>query len=251
MQLDQYEKPKNIPSWVEKILFSQQRNRFNNFGQHYYETLIIKEFYTANACNTFIDMGCWLGVLSARVKKYVDPSRLILIDAIPTYLHVAKQLLVQENFSSNVEIFEMSVIDTPTFPKFMTVDLNNTMDSSSIKYAQPESDKTINLPIANPKTCKDAAIEIFNLAPNSAYLKMDIDGVDYSFLQALLNINYFPSVIQFEAWLFHPDYLTNCISILEQFSAVGYKVPSPDELTNLKVCNIIISRQAYKTHRLK
>jgi hypothetical protein len=251
MQLKQYSTSKNPPYWLEKVLITQQRKHFNNLSHQYYETAIIKEFYTANSCNTFIDMGCWLGVLSASVKQAVDPNRIILIDAIPTYLYMAKQLLIQENLASGVDIIEMSVIDSLQFPKFITVDLEDTINTSSIKNCQNQSNITVNLPIANPKTSKDAAIEIADLAPDNVYLKMDLDGVDYSFLQALLNICYFPSVIQFEAWMFDRNYGATCLSILEQFSAVGYKVPSPDELKRSRILNIIISKQAYKIHRLR
>jgi hypothetical protein len=142
------------------------------------------------------------------------------------------------------------VIDSLQFPKFITVDLDDTIRTSSIKNCQEQLNITVNLPIANPKTCKDAAIEIANLAPLGAYLKTDLDGVDYSFLQELLNINYLPNVVQFEAWLSSTDNVKKCISILEQFAAVGYEVPSPDELTGSRISNIIISRQAYKIYRL-
>ena len=250
MQLDQYSTSKNIPDWLEKVLVTQQRKHFNNLSHQYYETAIIKEFYTANSCNTFIDMGCWLGVLSASVKQAVNPNRIILIDAVPAYLYMAKQLLIQEKLSSSVEIIEMSIIDSLQFPTFITVDLEDTISTSSIKNCQDQSNVTVNLPIANPKTSKDAAIEIAELASDNVYLKMDLDGVDYSLLQELLNIGYFPSVIQFEAWMFDRNYGTICVSILEQFSAVGYKVPSLDQLRGSRILNIIISKQAYKIHRL-
>jgi hypothetical protein len=252
MQLNQYLKLKKIPDWLEKALISQQRKRFDNPSMNHSrnEAMIIKQFYNQNSCNTFIDMGCWLGILSSRVKRSVNPERIILVDAVPVYLHLAKQLLIEEDLSSNVEIIEMTVIDSLQFPKFITVDLDDTIRTSSIKNCQEQLNITVNLPIANPKTCKDAAIEIANLAPLGAYLKTDLDGVDYSFLQELLNINYLPNVVQFEAWLSSTDNVKKCISILEQFAAVGYEVPSPDELTGSRISNIIISRQAYKIYRL-
>jgi FkbM family methyltransferase len=249
MKIDQYSKPKNIPGWLEKVLASQQRTEYNKIPT-YPEVETIGEFYTNHGCNTFVDVGCWLGVLSAQVKKAVNPNKHIMIDAVPAYLYLAKDLLTREQLDANIDIIEMSIIDREEFPSHLTVNLDNTLNSSSIRTTT-KADITVNIPIANPKTCNDAAVEIFNIAPNSTYLKIDLDGVDYSFLKSLLNVSYLPSVIHFEAWLMTPSEFKECIAILAQFEAVGYKVPSPIDLLGADIRVIVISRQQFKTIKVR
>jgi FkbM family methyltransferase len=249
MKIDQYLKPKNIPGWLEKVLVSYQRKEYNKIPT-YPEVETISEFYTNHGCNTFVDLGCWLGVLSAQVKKAVNPNKHIMIDAVPTYLYLAKSLLTTEQLDANIELIEMSIIDREEFPSHLTVNLDDTLNTSSIRTTT-KADITVNLPIANPKTCNDAAIEIFNLAPNSTYLKMDLDGVDYSFLKSLISLNYLPSVIHFEAWLMTPIEFKECISILAQFEELGYKVPNPLELLGADIRVIVISRQQFKNIKVR
>jgi FkbM family methyltransferase len=249
MKIDQYLKPKNIPGWLEKVLASQQRTEYNKIPT-YPEVETIREFYTAHTCNTFVDLGCWLGVLSAQVKKAVNPNKHILIDAVPTYLYLAKSLLTTEQLDANIDIVEMSIIDREEFPSHLTVNLDDTLNTSSIRTTT-KADITVNIPIANPKTCNDAAVVIFNLAPNSTYLKMDLDGVDYSFLKSLINLSILPSVIHFEAWLMTPSEFKECISILAQFESLGYKVPNPLELLGADIRVIVISRQQFKNIKVR
>ena len=249
MKIDQYLKPKNIPGWLEKVLVSQQRTEYNKIPT-YPEVETIGEFYTAHGCNTFIDLGCWLGVLSAQVKKLVNPSNHIMIDSVPAYLYIAKNLLTREQLDANIDIVEMSIIDSENFPDHLTINLDNTLNTSSIKTTT-KADITFNIPISNPKTCNDAVLEIFNLAPNSAYLKIDLDSVDYSFLKSLLSLSYLPSVIHFEAWLMTPSQFKECISVLEQFESVGYKVPNPIDLLGADIRVIVISRQQFKNIKVR
>jgi FkbM family methyltransferase len=249
MKIDQYSKPKNTPGWLEKVLVSQQRAEYNRVPT-YPEVETIREFYTAHTCNTFVDIGCWLGVLSAQVKKIVNPDKHILIDAVPVYLYLAKELLTREQLDANIDIVEMSIIDSEEFPTHLTVNLDNTADSSSFRKTAGNG-VTVNIPIANPKTCNEAAVEIFNLAPNSTYLKMDLDGVDYSFLKSLINLSILPSVIHFEAWLMTPEAFKECISILAQFESLGYKVPNPLELLGADIRVIVISRQQFKNIKVR
>jgi FkbM family methyltransferase len=249
MKIDQYPKPKNTPGWLEKVLVSQQRAEYIRVPT-YSEVETIREFYTAHGCNTFVDIGCWLGILSAHVKKIVNPNKHILIDAVPVYLYLAKELLTREQLDANIDIVEMSIIDSNSFPSHLTIDLDKSGDTSSIRTTT-RADITVNLPIANPKTCNEAAVEIFNLAPNSAYLKMDLDGVDYSFLKSLLSLSILPSVIHFEAWLMKTSDFKECVSILEQFSAVGYKVPNPIDLLGAEIRVIVISRQQFKNIKVR
>jgi len=249
MKIDQYLKPKNIPGWLEKVLVSYQRTEYNKIPT-YPEVETIVEFYTAHGCNTFVDIGCWLGVLSAQVKKAVNPERHIMIDAVPAYLYLAKNLLTTEQLDANIDIIEMSIIDHEDFPSHLTVNLDDTGNTSSIRTTT-KADITVNLPIANPKTCNDAVLEIFNLAPNSAYLKIDLDGVDYSLLKSLLSISYLPSVIHFEAWLWTPSQFKECIAVLEQLESVGYKVPNPIDLLGAEIRVIVISRQQFKNIKVR
>jgi FkbM family methyltransferase len=249
MKIHQYLKPKNIPGWLEKVLASHQRNVYNSLST-YPEVETIGEFYTSHGCNTFVDVGCWLGVLSAQVKKTVNPDKHIMIDAVPAYLYLAKDLLTREKLDANIDIVEMSIIDSEEFPTHLTVNLDNTADSSSFRKTAGDG-ITVNIPIANPKTCNDAALEIFNLAPNSAYLKIDLDGIDYSFLESLLSISYLPSVIHFEAWLMDFSDIKKCIDILEQFALVGYKVPNPLDLLGADIRIIVISRQQFKNIKVR
>ena len=144
----------------------------------------------------------------------------------------------------------MSIIDSDNFPSHLTIDLDKSADTSSIRTTT-RADITVNLPIANPKTCNEAAIEIFNLAPNSTYLKMDLDGVDYSFLKSLISLNYLPSVIHFEAWLRTPEAFKECISILAQFESLGYKVPNTLEILGADIMVIVISRQQFKNIKVR
>jgi FkbM family methyltransferase len=249
MKIDQYSKPKNIPGWLEKVLVSQQQKEYNKIPT-YSEVKTIGEFYVDHGCNTFVDVGCWLGVLSAQVKKTVNPDKHIMVDAVPVYLYLAKDLLTREQLDANIDIMEMTIVDSEEFPSHLTVNLDKTIDTSSIRTTT-KADITVNIPIANPKTCNDAALEIFSVAPNSAYLKMDLDGVDYAFLKSLLSISYLPSVIHFEAWLITPSQFKECVSILEQFASVGYKVPSPIDLLGAEIRTIVISRQKFRNLKIR
>jgi hypothetical protein len=158
--------------------------------------------------------------------------------------------LTTEQLDANIDIVEMSIIDREEFPSHLTVNLDDTLNTSSIRTTT-KADITVNIPIANPKTCNDAAVEIFNLAPNSTYLKMDLDGVDYSFLKSLINLSILPSVIHFEAWLMTPSEFKECISILAQFESLGYKVPNPLELLGADIRVIVISRQQFKNIKVR
>ncbi len=240
MKLEDYQKPTYIPGWLEKVLYVQQQEKLPTYKHH---AEIAKSFYDEQGCTTVVDLGCWLGSLAYNLKKELNPEKLTIIDAVPTYLYMAKTLLIESGLHQNVELVEMTVADSPNENiSHFIVNLDRTIESSSVLSRLKSNTISFNLPVVRPTSASDAAVRLFELAGNNCYMKLDIDGMDYNLISEMGKINFFPRVMHFESFLFNKNDVTKCLSILDQLNQFGFKTPRPSEILDKKIVDIIVSR---------
>ncbi len=243
MKLEDYQKPTYIPGWLEKVLYVQQQEKLPVYKYH---AEVVKSFYQEQDCNTVVDLGCWLGAFAYNMKKELNPGKLTIIDAVPTYLYMAKQLLTKNNLQENVEVCEMTVADSPNDNiTHFVVNLERTIETSSVLSKVKDNTISFNLPVVRPTSSAQAAVKLFEIAGNNCYMKIDVDGMDYNLISEMGKINFFPRVMHFEAFLFNKNDIMKCLNVLEQLSQFGFKTPKPSEVLDKRIADIIVSRNRY------
>lgn len=250
MKLEEYQKPDNLSSWLEKLLIRQQYKRLID-STFTLEVLHAKKFYQVADCKNLVDIGCWTGVLSYKFRKEFTPNQHYVIDAVPVYLYLTKKLFQTVSLSSDINVLEMTIVDEGSNkPSYFLVDIEDAVNTSNF-IAKPPSEKPLfNLPIAPAISCNRALLQIVDVLSNDCYLKMDIDGFDYSLIEAMLSINLYPRVLHFEARLFNVSEVNRLGNILDSLKSVGYKVPELSTLTTNKLVTIITSRHDFHVIKL-
>lgn len=238
MKLMDYQKPKNLPGWLEKILLSRQRDAISR-SFYKLEATEASKFFEEHQCKNLIDIGVWTGVLSYEIRKRIKSiDRHILIDAVPAYLYTTKSLFENEKLLDNSEVVEMYISDL--MQKYVTVNLENMIDKS-----KPNDDTlfNVNFPLAPTVSIEDSVQKVIELAGSDCYLKIDINDPDNNLINKLLDINFYPRVIHFKSPLFTPNQIIICLALLEKLEKAGYKVPELSDLFGKKTVTIISSRK--------
>jgi hypothetical protein len=220
------------------------------------ELNLTKELFKLTSCDTYIDLGCWSGVDSYLFYKDINPKKMILIDAVPTYLQAAKNLFTNAGTCDNVYISELLVLlrqNTETWPGYFTVDINSTSNSSTVQ-GHPNAywikgKETCNMP-TTPRviSVSNVANVFFEEVSNSrCFLKTDIDSNDPYFWKEMLNSGVRPVVIKAEMFTQSDKEKLLMYEFLDICKKAGYKTPPPEAwlIENSALTNIFISKHRW------
>jgi hypothetical protein len=197
------------------------------------ESKLIKHFYDEEGCDTIIDLGCWLGVLAYKTYNLIKPEKFILIDAIPLYLRMVRELFKKHNIEKNIYAFPMCVVHNPEkFNGYFNLDLNNTIHTSNV-LPQRELMKDrimVGIPTANVVNVSQAASILRPLITPKTHLKIDIDSMDAALVTELIKQNSAPVSLNFECGFGSTTEKLNFFKFIEFLRMHSkYKIPSIKE----------------------
>lgn len=226
--LNDYHDSDSHPKWAVDILKKQQLEKLNRSPAFDVQTSILEEFFVNNNCSQLVDIGCWLGVLGYKLYEKIKPKNLILIDALPIYLSLTKDLFTEKYKDSDIILGEMCIHSEPDkFEHYFRLDIENTINTSNLlpKKNQLRKKIVVGVPTATAVTPSEAAYIFKYYLKKDAALKIDLDTMDYFLIRAMLERGFCPSVINFENLVLIENGLNkfnNSLNLLKQF---GYKVP--------------------------
>lgn len=219
-----------FPQWAIAPLRYQQEAKVKHSPGFDEEVRLAKKLYELEECDTLIDLGCWLGVLGMKFKKVIKPNKLYLIDAIPLYLNVA-QTLFKECYI-DATFIEMCIVPDPaSFNRRFNVILNDSINTSSAVINKKYDPETIIVSLPTTSNIVDpmaAATALKLLCGEQGYLKMDIDGMDYTLIDAILASDFRPRVLHFEGLKY--QFTDQLKLIIQKIRAAGYQLPPDDQI---------------------
>lgn len=225
--------PPHCPDWAIGPLKFQQNVRLKHSPGFDAEATVIKHFYDVNGCDTLIDVGCWLGVLALKNYMLIQPKKMILVDAIPMYLRMCRELFKSHNLIENIWALPMCIVPEPEkFNDHFLIDLSNTVSTSNVL---PKNDIMkdrirVNIPTYKPAVTPQKAAEVLStLITNKTYLKIDIDTIDYDLVMGLLKLVK-PTTMNFECMIYNDHLKSKFFKTVEFLKTNGYALP---DLTTL------------------
>lgn len=238
--LSKFPDPPHCPQWALNPLTYQQKQKLNNTPGFDQAVKIVQQLYHANNCDTLIDIGCWLGVLSLKFHNAVQPKKIILVDAVPLYLRMCRELFAEHKLLDNVWALPMCIVPDPSkYQNYFVTDLNRSMDTSNL-LNQPVMMKDriqVHVPTHKPAvTPYSAARVLSDLITPTTYVKIDIDGMDYAIVTHLVQHSK-PAVISFECLIYNDTFKTNFIKAMEKVQEAGYSTP---DVQNLDISDAIL-----------
>ena len=225
--LKNYPDPEHCPEWAIATLRYQQDKKMDVSVGFDAEAQAAKELYDEENCDVFVDLGSWLGVLSYKFKKTINPETLYILDAIPLYLRMTRNLFLREQIEENVFLGEMCVVTDPEkFNDRFEVNISDSIQTSTI-LPQPQLKNKIivSIPTAPAITPLTASNRLFSLYKNNGYLKLDIDGMDCSLVNAVLDLDTPPKVIHFEGLIDKDKRREEFRTTLKKLKEHGFAVP--------------------------
>jgi hypothetical protein len=228
MILKNYPDPEHCPEWATVLLRYQQNNKMSHSPGFDAEAQAAKELYDAENCDVLIDLGSWIGVLSYKFKKIVNPETLYILDAVPLYLRMTRNLFLREKIEGNVFLEEMCVVPDPEkFNNRFEINISDSIQTSTI-LPQPDLKNKIivSIPTTQAITPFNAGIKLSSLYKNSGYLKLDIDGMDCSLVNTILDLPIQPKVIHFEGLIDKDKRREEFKTTLKKLKEHGFSVPN-------------------------
>ena len=228
MNLKNYPDPEHCPEWATATLRFQQNNKMLFSPGFDAEAQAAKELYDAENCEVFIDLGSWVGVLSYKFKKIVNPKTLYILDAVPLYLRMTRNLFLREQIEDNVFLEEMCVVPNPEkFNNRFEINISDSIQTSTI-LPQPQLKNKIivSVPTTSAITMFSAGIRLSSLYKNNGYMKLDIDGMDCSLVNAILDLKTQPKVIHFEGLIDISIRREEFRLTLKKLKEQGFSVPT-------------------------
>lgn len=149
--------------------------------------------------STFIDLGCWTGVLGRLVLNAVTPAVYMGIDAGLWYVQIAREIMPPWCKFRSFYLLPDSAADVNRVDKLYFT-LEDPLNTSGFYTRRAVAqDKLAAMPVGKTIRPIDFAHYLqanFDMA--RLYLKMDIEGVDQELVQALIKSDTLPQVLHFE-----------------------------------------------------
>lgn len=149
--------------------------------------------------STFVDVGCWTGVLAYQVLEQVTPTAYLGVDAGLWYVELAREILPDWCRFRSFYLLPDSAVDLNRIDKlyFTLADPLNTSGFYTRRvFAQ---DRLAAMPVGKTMRPVDFAAYLQqNLDLARTYLKVDIEGVDQDLVRALVRSEVVPQVLHFE-----------------------------------------------------
>jgi hypothetical protein len=250
MNLKSYPDPEHCPEWATATLRYQQDKKMSFSPGFDAEAQAAKELYDAENCNVFVDLGSWLGVLSYKFKKTVNPETLYILDAVPLYLRMTRNLFLREKIEENVFLEEMCVVQNPEkFNNRFDINISDSIQTSTILPQPHLKNKIIvSVPTTKSITPFNAGIKLASLYKNNGYLKLDIDGMDCALVNAILTLKTQPKVIHFEGLIDKDFRREEFRTTLKKLKEHGFSVPDESTVFNSGFIMVVLisSKSAWR-----
>ena len=161
--------------------------------------------------STFVDLGCWTGVLLEEVLRQAAPRRVLAVDAVPELLEIARSRVDDPRVS-----FECVTL-LPEAREVWDHEFRMPTNDSSSSGLFVESGVVVR---AGPRRVLTEFLRERLASLDSAYLKLDVEGLDAIFVTDLLRAGMRFPVIHFEVlpWI-------DCGRAMDALRADGYVVP--------------------------
>lgn len=217
------------------------------------ETDVLK-FYNDENCQNIIDIGSWTGVDSFRYFANQPFQKLIMIDAVPLFINFAKTLFE----SSSIDLSKVFVNSTcivkdgekENFKDYILADENNSFSLSGIftSAVNPQIVDPVVLSVGEVSNVSDTLTGLKNLNLEDLFLKCTINGMEITFLRALIKKALRPKVIMFEAYTKTPEQKVVFIKLLDELRLSGYKIPDYKDIlqANSFESRVIVSQNNFK-----
>lgn len=149
--------------------------------------------------STFVDLGCWTGVLAHHVLEAVTPAAYVGIDAGRWYIDVAREILPAWCKFRSFYLLPDAAADLARVDKLYFT-LEDPLNTSGFYIRRViAQDRLAAMPVGKTVRPVDFAHYLRdNFAVDKLYLKMDIEGIDPELVLALTRTQLIPQVLHFE-----------------------------------------------------
>lgn len=228
--LSQYPDPPHCPQWAIGPLEFQQKSKMESSIALEAETAIVKYFYDLHNCNRLIDVGCWTGVLALKMHKLINPAEMILVDAVPMYLRMSRELFKAHKIN-NVYAEELCIVKDPkAFPGYFKINLSDSINTSNVleQIDQMKDKIVVQMPTVPAVDVKTATGTLSKLITDQTYFKLDVDSMDYAVITELINSGVKPVAMNFECLIDTPARKNELRRVLKLLGLAGYYIPESD-----------------------
>ena len=149
------------------------------------EATVIRDLARAARLSTYVDLGCWVGLLAEQTLKDGDFQRAVLVDAVPSCLASTSARI---NPALAVELHNVALV-VASEPRPFQVPLN---DTSCAGFGQPG----VTIDVQQKDVC--GFLRSLDLDLAKTYLKVDLEGLDLKISSALRLGGMLPRVLHIE-----------------------------------------------------
>jgi len=150
------------------------------------EGAVIRDFAKSANLTTYIDFGCWVGLLAEQALKDNDFERAIMVDAVTACLN---RTFTRINKVFSAEYYHLAIVADKAEDRQFCIPVH---DTSCAGFGQPGL--TIDV--------KQMEVSLFlahlNLDLSKTYLKIDLEGLDLNVANQLHNAKLLPKVLHIE-----------------------------------------------------
>jgi FkbM family methyltransferase len=149
------------------------------------EASVIRDLARSAHLTTYVDFGCWVGLLAQHALQDGDFARAVLVDAVPACL---EKTAARINPRVSAECHNVGIVTGAEARPFQ-VPVN---DTSCAGFGQPG----VTIDVQQREVC--AFLRSLNLDLAKTYLKVDLEGLDLAVASALSAARMLPRVLHIE-----------------------------------------------------
>lgn len=250
----------NIQNWSyqplgnEEFIHKLQHEQLARLNTEFeYAEADVLKFYTEENCQNIVDIGCWTGVDSFRYFANQTFQKLIMVDAVPLYINFAKTLFE----SSSVDLGKIFVNSTcivkdgekENFKDYILADENNSFSLSGIftSAVNPRIVDPVVLSVGQVSNVFETLNGLKELNLEDLFLKCTINGMEMTFIQALIKKPLRPKVLMFDVYTRKSEQKIVFINLLDELRLAGYKIPKYKDIlqVNSFESKIIVSQNNF------
>ena len=155
-------------------------------GRSRLEATVIRDLARRAQLSTYVDFGCWVGLLSEQALKDGDFQRAVLVDAVPSCL---ERTSARINPAVAAELHNVALVTAASEPRPFQVPVN---DTSCAGFGQPG----VTIDVQQREVC--GFLRSLDLDLAKTYLKVDLEGLDLGVARALHEGRMLPRVLHIE-----------------------------------------------------
>ena len=149
------------------------------------EGMVIREFARRLDLTTYIDFGCWVGLLAQQALQDNDFERAVLVDAVSTCLQKTSAKI---GSSVTAEYHQVAIVADTERRTFRIPGY----DTSCAGFGQ----EGVAIDVLQVEVC--SFLETLKVDLGTTYLKIDLEGLDLKIANQLCQANLFPRVLHIE-----------------------------------------------------